>query len=257
MRLTRYMMSGKACWGVEQGDMVLALAENGDAGSPSLHAKSDIVLLPPCAPRQIVCVALNYRSVAEALGVPAPAEPVFFFKSLGSIARSGDAIRLPGVSNDVVEEAELAIVLGRDVLRVDVETANAAIGGYAIANDVTARDIQTRGGSYLWATVSKSFETFFPVGPHVETELLDLPDRRLECRINGKVNQSALLGDLIFPPAELISRLSHVTPLYRGDVIATGTPLGYGPIAEGDTIEISIEGLAPLVNTVRRDGAST
>jgi 2-keto-4-pentenoate hydratase/2-oxohepta-3-ene-1,7-dioic acid hydratase in catechol pathway len=254
MRLVRYLESGQPVWGVIEGNDVATL---GGTGFPQLRTKATTEFLPPCLPRQIVCVALNYRSVADALEIPIPENPVFFLKALGSLGQTGDDIHLPDASQDVVQEAELAIVLKRDVFRAGRETAAAAIGGYTIANDVTARDIQTRGGSYLWTTVSKSFPTFFPCGPHIETELSDFADRRLECRINGVTHQSALLGDMIFPPAELIARLSQVMPLYAGDIVATGTPLGYQPIHDGDLVEISIEGLGTLSNPVRRDGPAT
>lgn len=206
----------------------------------------DVKLLPPCLPSKIVAVGLNYKDHAEELGMPIPAEPILFIKPPTTLCGHKDPIIYPPSSTQVDYEAELAIVIGR--LTKDIEPADAPdhILGYTCLNDVTARDLQKRDGQW---TRAKSFDTFCPVGPWIETDI-DPQRCEVECYLNGELKQHSSTENQIFPPCFLVSFISKIMTLAPGDVIATGTPPGVGPMKVGDKVEIHIKGIGRLTNHV-------
>lgn len=197
-------------------------------------------------PSKIIAVGLNYRSHAAELGMAVPDEPVLFLKPPSSIIGSGDPIVLPQISSRVDYEAELAVVIGRSCRSVSVEKAPEYILGYTCANDVTARDLQEKDGQW---TRSKSFDSFCPLGPEVETEAPG-PETVVELLLNGETRQAASMVDMIFSPVELVAFVSGIMTLERGDVIITGTPPGVGPLSAGDRVSVRIDGVGQLSNSV-------
>jgi 2-keto-4-pentenoate hydratase/2-oxohepta-3-ene-1,7-dioic acid hydratase in catechol pathway len=229
---------------------------NGDlsAGNLSLEVSepskklSDTQLLPPVAPSKIVCVGRNYREHAAELGNEMPSEPLLFLKAPSTIIGDGDAIELPELSQRVEHEGELAAVIGRRCRRLSSEADPLAyVLGYTCLNDVTARDLQRKDVQF---TRGKSFDTFCPVGPYIVTGL-DPTDLSVETRVNGQVRQSGRTSALAFDVKHLIRYISHAMTLEPGDLIATGTPAGVGPLLDGDICEVEVEGVGTLRNTVR------
>ncbi|MGH9650373.1 MAG: fumarylacetoacetate hydrolase family protein [Terriglobales bacterium] len=205
-------------------------------------------LLVPAEPSKIVCVGRNYREHAKELDHEIPTEPMFFLKPPSSLLAPGGAIRRPRESQRVDYEGELAVVIGRTCSRLaDSEDVRPYILGYTCLNDVTARDLQPKSGPW---TRAKGFDTFCPVGPVVS----DGPDPwagvAVETRVNGQVNQQGNTRDFIFPLDAIIRAVSRVMTLLPGDLIATGTPAGVGPLTVGDVVEVSVEGVGTLRNTV-------
>ncbi|NLG85507.1 MAG: fumarylacetoacetate hydrolase family protein [Firmicutes bacterium] len=249
MRLVRILHRGKAHYAEERadgfhllsGDDLMSLVPTGE-----IPAQEEVRLLAPVMPSKVVAVGLNYRDHAMEMGEEIPKEPRIFLKPSTSVIGPGEAIVLPSMSRRVDYEAELAVVIGRAARHVRPEEASSYILGYTCLNDVTARDLQKK--DVQW-TRSKSFDTFCPLGPAIETEL-DPRDLAIVARVNGVVRQSSRTANLIFSVPELLSFISQVMTLLPGDVIATGTPPGVGPLSPGDRVEIEIEGIGTLANPV-------
>ncbi|MEP7147665.1 MAG: fumarylacetoacetate hydrolase family protein [Acidobacteriota bacterium] len=198
-------------------------------------------------PSKIVCVGRNYSDHAKELGNEVPASPLLFLKAPSAIIQSGDSIVLPRQSQQVEHEGELAVVIGSDCRNVrDDQDPFAYVLGYTCLNDVTARDIQREDVQF---TRGKSFDTFCPLGPHIETEL-DVSDLRLTTTVNGVVKQDGLTSQMVFPVDFLIRYISRQMTLKAGDVIATGTPSGVSPLNAGDRCEVTVEGIGTLSNLV-------
>jgi 2-keto-4-pentenoate hydratase/2-oxohepta-3-ene-1,7-dioic acid hydratase in catechol pathway len=206
-------------------------------------------LLTPVVPGKIICVGRNYREHAAELGNDVPAEPLLFFKPISALLAPGATIVRPAISQRVDYEGELGIVIGKRLRNLQPdEDARAYIHGYTIVNDVTARDIQKKEEQW---TRAKGFDTFCPVGPMVNTTLDPTTKPvTVETRINGNLRQKASSEDLIFPIPELLRYISAFLTLEPGDLIATGTPAGVGPMNSGDGVEVSITGLGTLSNPV-------
>ena len=207
-------------------------------------------------PEKIVCVGLNYHDHALEQGAELPAEPLLFGKFPNALAGPGDAIVLPPESGHVDAEAELAVVIGASGRRVTVEDALGLVAGYTVANDVTARDLQSRDGQWLRA---KGFDTFCPLLPAIVpvSELGDGSGLRIAQRLNGEALQDSSTSELIFSVPRLVAHASAVFMLRPGDLILTGTPAGVGvhrrppvALAAGDTVEIEIERIGTLSNPV-------
>jgi 2-keto-4-pentenoate hydratase/2-oxohepta-3-ene-1,7-dioic acid hydratase in catechol pathway len=257
MKLGRFISprTGDARVGIVHGDSIYAVTDdifNSGRFDPDtaddFAPLADARLLAPVQPSKIVCVGRNYREHAAELGNPMPSEPLLFLKAPSSLVGHGAAIELPAVSQRVEHEGELAAVIGRTCSRVsDAENPLDYVLGYTCLNDVTARDLQKRDVQF---TRAKSFDTFCPVGPFVETEL-DPLDVRVETRVNGEVRQRGRTSVMAFPVPYLIRYVSHVMTLLPGDVISTGTPAGVGPLAVGDLCEVEVEGVGVLRNPVR------
>jgi 2-keto-4-pentenoate hydratase/2-oxohepta-3-ene-1,7-dioic acid hydratase in catechol pathway len=214
---------------------------------------SELALLPPVAPSKIICVGRNYRDHAKELGNEVPAEPLLFFKPPSSLLAPGGMILMPGVSERVDFEGELAVVIGRRARRVKAsEDISAYIHGFTVANDVTARDLQKKDGQW---TRAKGFDTFCPVGPVVETEFNISGGVTVETRVNGELRQSGSTADLIFTLPVLLEYITAAMTLEPGDLLLTGTPAGVGPLKAGDLVEVSVPGLGRLSNPVAGDQA--
>lgn len=204
-----------------------------------------VQLLAPVLPSKILCVGRNYADHAAELGNDVPAEPLIFSKPSTAVVGPGDDIRLPALSADVHHEAELAVVIGRWSRRVPVENALESVLGYTCANDVTARDLQRRDGQW---TRAKGFDTFCPLGPWIDTDADPTDGLTVRCTVNGTLRQDGTTADLVFGVAQLVAYCSAFATLLPGDVLLTGTPAGVGPLADGDTVTIDIEGLGELTN---------
>lgn len=207
---------------------------------------SELEVLAPCEPSKIVAVGLNYEKHANELKETLTGDPILFIKPPSAVTPHGRGIVYPAQSRRVDYEAELAAVIGRACKNVTAQEAGGYIFGYTALNDVTARDLQKKDGQW---TRAKSFDTFCPVGPYIDTQY-EPEGRSVKSVLNGSVMQSGNTADMIFTVPQLISFISGCMTLLPGDVVATGTPEGIGPMQRGDTIEIMIEGLETLRNTV-------
>jgi 2-keto-4-pentenoate hydratase/2-oxohepta-3-ene-1,7-dioic acid hydratase in catechol pathway len=207
---------------------------------------ADVKILAPVIPSKVVCVGKNYADHAKEMGGEVPAEPVIFIKPNTTVIGEGDYIVLPPQSVNVHHEAELAIVIGALAKNVEVDRADEVIFGYTCANDVTARDLQNSDGQW---TRSKSFDTFCPLGPWIETDL-DPQDLAISCSVNGEIRQDGNTSDLVRSAREMVSWISHMMTLLPGDVILTGTPAGVSQIVNGDSVAVTIADIGTLTNPV-------
>jgi 2-keto-4-pentenoate hydratase/2-oxohepta-3-ene-1,7-dioic acid hydratase in catechol pathway len=207
---------------------------------------SEAQLLAPVFPTKVVAVGRNYADHIAELGNETPSEPLIFVKPATTVIGPGRPIVLPPDSTEVHHEAELAAVVGTLSRNVAAEDAGAHILGFSAANDVTARDLQRRDGSFGRA---KGFDTFCPLGPAIETEL-DPAGLSIRCTVSGELRQDGITDDMIFGVAELFAFITRVMTLLPGDVILTGTPAGVGPLLPGDFVEVEIERIGSLRNPV-------
>jgi 2-keto-4-pentenoate hydratase/2-oxohepta-3-ene-1,7-dioic acid hydratase in catechol pathway len=207
---------------------------------------ADVRLLAPVLPTKIVCVGKNYADHAREMGGEPPAAPVIFMKPSTSVVGPDAAIKLPPDSTRVDFEGELALVIGT-VCR-DVSSARAAevVLGYTIANDVTARDQQQADGQW---TRAKSHDTFCPLGPWIDTKV-DPSDLALRTELDGRLRQDSRTSLLMHGVGALIAWISAVMTLLPGDVILTGTPAGVGPMAAGQLVSVTIDGIGTLSNPI-------
>ncbi|MEI8288109.1 MAG: fumarylacetoacetate hydrolase family protein [Verrucomicrobiota bacterium] len=210
-------------------------------------SRKGVKTLVPVVPNKIICVGLNYADHARETGKELPRTPLFWFKATTSLLPDGGRIEIPFPEHRTDFEAELAIVIGRKIRNVSPTQASRYIFGYAAAQDISDRTIQKADGQ--WAR-AKSFDTFTPLGPLVETAI-DPNELNIQLFQNGLLRQNSNTSRLIFKPAHLVSFISTNLTLLPGDVILTGTPGGIGPIQSGDKLEVRIQGLAPLCNTVK------
>jgi 2-keto-4-pentenoate hydratase/2-oxohepta-3-ene-1,7-dioic acid hydratase in catechol pathway len=203
-------------------------------------------ILPPATPTKIVAVGRNYAEHARELGNEPPSEPIIFLKPPSALLGQNGTIVRPPQSERVDFEGELAIVVSRRARNVKADRWRDFVLGFTCANDVTARDLQKKDVQF---TRGKSFDTFCPIGPCIETEL-DPSDLALRTRVNGDVRQNGRTSMMVFPCPVLFEFISAIMTLEPGDVILTGTPAGVGPLASGDTVEVEIEGVGALRNHV-------
>jgi 2-keto-4-pentenoate hydratase/2-oxohepta-3-ene-1,7-dioic acid hydratase in catechol pathway len=206
-----------------------------------------VELLAPVTPSKIVCVGRNYRDHAKELGNEVPAEPLLFFKPPSSLLGHRGMVIMPPQAERVDFEGEMALVIGKKASKLAAsDDWRNYVRGYTIANDVTARDLQKKDGQ--WAR-AKGFDTFCPVGPVVSSDLDPEKGLTVETRVNGELKQHGSTIDFIFSIPVLLSYITAAITLEAGDLLLTGTPAGVGPLAPGDTVEISITGLGALSNT--------
>jgi 2-keto-4-pentenoate hydratase/2-oxohepta-3-ene-1,7-dioic acid hydratase in catechol pathway len=210
------------------------------------YSIEDIVFAPVCEPSKIICVGLNYKDHAQELAMELPLEPKIFLKPPSSVIACGEDIIYPKMSNEVDYEGELAIVISKTAKDIDKTDASEYIGGYTIMNDVTARDLQRKDEQW---TRAKSFDTFAPLGPFIETEM-DEENQNISLSLNNEIKQESNTKNMIFSPTDLVEFLSKIMTLYPGDVIATGTPSGVGHMEKGDIVEVSIEDIGVLKNSL-------
>jgi len=208
---------------------------------------SDVELLAPVVPSKIVCVGRNYREHAAELGNKLPDEPLLFLKAPSALIAPGQKIELPGASQQVEHEGELGVVIGRVARKIAAdEDPLSYVFGYTCVNDVTARDLQRKDVQF---TRAKSFDTFCPAGPWIETELEPV-NLTVETRLNGEVKQKGNTADMAFSVSFLIRYISEIMTLYPGDLIATGTPAGVSRMKSGDRVEVEVTGIGVLVNEI-------
>jgi 2-keto-4-pentenoate hydratase/2-oxohepta-3-ene-1,7-dioic acid hydratase in catechol pathway len=198
------------------------------------------------APSKIVCIGRNYAEHAKELGNEAPSEPILFLKPPTAVIAPGGTIIRPRQSQRVDFEGELAIVISHRARKIPRAQWRDVVLGFTCANDVTARDLQKKDVQF---TRGKSFDTFCPIGPEIETDL-DPSALSIVTRVNGVVKQNGNTRDMIFKPDFLIEFITSVMTLLPGDVILTGTPSGVGPLVAGDEVEVEIEGIGTLRNHV-------
>lgn len=214
--------------------------------SESRDVPEHATILVPVLPSKIVCVGRNYADHAKELGNDAPSEPMLFLKPPSALLAPSGTIVLPGASQRVDFEGELALVIGSLASQVKGADWRQYVRGFACANDVTARDLQKKDGQF---TRAKGFDTFCPIGPCIEDDL-DIDDVRLITRVNGEVRQDGRTSQMIFPPSLLLEFITSIMTLIPGDVILTGTPAGVGSLSAGDTVEVEVEGIGVLRNAV-------
>jgi len=251
MRFARFAYKKKVSYGIVDGEVVRPI--EGDIFSePRTDGHPipirEVKLLVPTVPTKVIALGMNYRNHAAELKLEIPDEPVLFYKPLSSLIGMHDCIQYPPQSHRVDYEAEMAFVIGKPAKNVPVAQALEYVLGYTCFNDITARDIQFKKPPIEFVK-SKSFDTFGGVGPWIETEV-DPRNLALECLVNGVVKQAGNTGDLIFGVAEILSYISNIMTLCPGDIIATGTPSGIGPLTVGDVVSVRLEGVGTLENMV-------
>ena len=250
MKIYRFLHDQTPAIGVAAGDRLIRYSgstvfDPGSATRDSI-ALSDATLLAPVVPPKVVAVGRNYSEHAKELGNEAPSEPIIFLKPPTAVLAPGGTIVRPPQSQRVDHECELAIVIGRKARNVSKSQWRDYVAGFTCANDVTARDLQKKDVQF---TRGKSFDTFLPLGPCVETDL-DPADLSLVTRVNGEVKQNGRTSAMIFPCDFLLEFITAIMTLEPGDVILTGTPAGVGPLAAGDRVEVEVQGIGVLRNVV-------
>ncbi len=266
MKYCRFVLSGQAQYGLVEAvagsEMITRLllrppdtADGDIEGLPSKRMDhlplGETTLLAPVQPSKIVCVGRNYREHAAELGHEVPVEPLIFFKPPSSLLAPGGEVRRPKISERVDYEGELGVVIGKTCHKLGAdEDVRPFILGYTCVDDVTARDLQNKDGQW---TRAKGFDTFCPVGPVVADEIDPWAGVGVETRVNGEIRQQGNTRDFIFPLDVIIRHISQVMTLLPGDLIATGTPKGVGPVVAGDVVEVGVEGVGTLRNSVVED----
>ena len=249
MKIARYSHNDEINYGIVKGDILRPVKGDlfGDfSATGETMPLSDVTLLTPVQPGKLVCVGLNYKLHAEESGAAIPEEPMLFMCANSAVIPDGGTILLDSAEARIDYEAEIAVVIGRQVRHVPETEARSCIFGYTICNDVSNRDYQKTDGQF---TRAKSFDTYKPLGPWIETEL-DPNNVAISLRQNGEVRQQSNTSDMIFSIEKIVAYVSGIMTLYPGDVIITGTPEGVGPMKAGDSIEIEIEGIGKLANGV-------
>jgi len=207
----------------------------------------EVDVLAPCEPEKIVCIGRNYADHAAEHGADVPDRPMLFLKAPNTIASHGDTVELPSGKDQIDYEAELGIVIGEQCRDVSVEEAEDVIAGYTCGVDLSNRDDQHEEQNWVRG---KAFDGSAPLGPVLATPDEVPDDARIRLWQNGELRQDATIDGVVFPPAELIAEITTYVTLEPGDVILTGTPEGVGPMADGDTIEVEVEGVGRLEHTV-------
>jgi 2-keto-4-pentenoate hydratase/2-oxohepta-3-ene-1,7-dioic acid hydratase in catechol pathway len=250
MKIVRFTAEESVLYGILEGSFLFPVEGDVFTGfkihKGLQYSIGEVAILPPVLPSKIIAVGINYMDHAEEFGHEIPTEPVLFMKPSTAVIGHDGEIVYPPSAGRVDYEAEIAAVVGKTARHVDEEDAPRYILGYTCLNDVTARDLQRKDGQW---TRAKSFDTFCPIGPCIETELN--PNRRdIRSRLNGELRQSSNTENFIFPIFKLFSFVSSIMTLLPGDIITTGTPSGVGAMKPGDVVEIEVEGIGTLKNKV-------
>ena len=250
MKIYRFLHAGRSAIGVADGGRIIRYDGSdataiGNATNDSISL-AEAELLAPVTPSKIVAVGRNYAEHAKELGNEAPSEPIIFLKPPSAVIAPNAPIIRPPQSQRVDFEGELAIVIRKTARNVRRDDWRSVVLGFTCANDVTARDLQKKDVQF---TRGKSFDTFCPLGPCIETEL-DPSALSLQTRVNGETKQNGNTHDMVFDCSFIIEFITSVMTLQPGDVILTGTPAGVGPLASGDRVEVEIEGIGSLRNVV-------
>ena len=258
MKYCRFQQSGKTQFGLVEsiaGDEVITGSISDPFETQQLQPKKisaipvrDAALLAPVQPSKIVCIGRNYREHAAELGHEVPKEPLIFLKPPSALLDPGQKIIRPKISARVDHEGELGVVIGKKCRNLrEYEQVRDYILGYTCVNDVTARDLQSKDGQW---TRAKGFDTFCPVGPMVSDEVDPWAGVAVETRVNGNTRQQGNTRDFIFALDVVIRHIAQVMTLFPGDLIATGTPSGVGPLLAGDVVEVTVQGIGTLRNAV-------
>ncbi len=263
MRYCRFQYNGQAQYGLVESvggrdvivRVLLTAPEEADGDMESLRTRrieaiplEEAALLPPVRPSKIVCIGRNYREHAAELGHDVPQEPLIFLKATSALLSPGGTVRRPKISQRVDHEGELGVVIGKTCYQPAADAdIRQYILGYTCVNDITARDLQNKDGQ--WSR-SKGFDTFWPVGPLVTDEIDPGAGVGVETRVNGEVRQQGNTRDFIFTLDAVIRHIAQAMTLFPGDLIPSGTPAGVGPLLAGDVVEVSVEELGTLKNSV-------
>jgi 2-keto-4-pentenoate hydratase/2-oxohepta-3-ene-1,7-dioic acid hydratase in catechol pathway len=252
MRLLRFRYGDRIATGaVERGSDEIRVLKGTFFEDPlptgEIVPLDDVHLLAPVLPSKLVCVGKNYAAHAAEFGMEVPEEPLLFLKPSTAVIGPNDPIPLLPISRRVDYEGELAVVIGRIARDVRAEDASRYILGYTCANDVTLRDLQKTDDQ--WAR-AKGFDGSCPIGPWIETEL-DPTDAVVRTRLNGEIRQQASTVDMVFGVATLLEHITTFMTMLPGDALLTGTPEGVGPLADGDVVEVEVEGVGVLRNEAR------
>jgi len=263
MRYCRFQFNGQAQYGLVESvagrdaivRILLTPPEEADGDMEGLRTRrieaiplEQAALLAPVRPSKIVCIGRNYREHAAELGHDVPTEPLLFLKATSALLAPGGVVRRPKISERVDHEGELGVVIGRTCYQLAADAdVRQYILGYTCVNDVTARDLQNKDGQWSRA---KGFDTFCPVGPIVTDEIDPWAGIGVETRVNGAVRQQGNTRDFIFALDVVIRHIAQAMTLFPGDLIPTGTPSGVGPLVAGDNVEVSVEGIGTLRNSV-------
>ena len=249
MKIVRFSIGARVRYGILHEDVIHLIKGDEllevDPGARCYKLRA-VTLLAPCQPSKIVALGINYRNHAKEFKHDLPETPLLFLKPPTAVVGPENDIVYPKMSGHVDFEGELGVVIRKIASQVPVQQALDYVLGYTCFNDVTARDLQRKDDQW---TRAKGFDTFAPIGPWIETEL-DTANLTIETYINGELKQKATTADLLFPVPEIVSFVSSVMTLLPGDVIATGTPSGVGPMQPGDTVEVRIQGIGSLINHV-------
>ncbi len=251
MHIVRFRAGAKSRYGVLEGTHVreyLGTPFGTFTRGRTRFPVKQVVFLAPVVPSKIIAVGPNYRDHAEELGRPIPDEPPLWLKPVSALIGPDDPIVLPPASGRVDYEGELAIVIKKRCRNVPPARARECVLGYTCFNDVTARDVQRRDGQ---STRAKAFDTFAPLGPCIATGV-DPDAVEIETWVNGERRQASSTKLAVFPADDVVAHVAHVMTLLPGDVIATGTPFGIGPMQAGDRVEVRIAGVGTLRNSVVR-----
>lgn len=251
MKFVRASHGGREFYAILEGDTLKPLRQ-----APYLGVEADGTacrlkearLLAPVLPSKIVAVGKNYKDHAAEMGGEAPADPLLFLKPATTVIGPGDEIDYPPDCKRLDYECELGVIIGKRCKDVPPGASGDVIFGYTCLNDVTARDIQSADGQW---TRGKSYDTFCPLGPWIETDI-DPADATVETRLNGEVKQHSSTAHMIHSVDKIVYYASRVMTLLPGDVIATGTPAGIGPMQPGDTVEVEVGGIGVLRNTIKK-----
>ena len=251
MKLAHFTTENHARWGVVEGGQVIEVVGSiyGDWElSKSRYLLSSVKILPPDSPNKLIGVGLNYADHCREAGRPIPEEPFIFLKAPTAMIGHEQAIAIPFPDHEIHHEGELTLVIRRAAKNVEPEDALNYVLGYTCGNDVSDRTMQKRDSA---PTRGKSLDTFAPLGPFIVTDIGNPDKLQIECLVNGVVRQSSNTDQFVFNVPTLVSFLSKMMTLLPGDLVMTGTPPGVGPIRAGDVVEVRIEGIGTLRNSVR------
>ena len=244
-RIVRFGRDGWVMVGRMTGDALVELLDDRGVPTGRMESLEGMRCLPPCEPRAIWCVGVNYLNHAREMESAPPPEPCIFLKALTALSEHEAPVRFPAWAGRIDYEGELAVVIGHDCKNVPEADALDVVMGYACFNDVTARELQSADGQW---TRGQGCDGFAPLGPCLLLRREMPAEAVLRTRLNGRVVQEAHLGEMIFGVPRIIAHISRFATLHAGDVIATGTPSGVGPVRDGDVVEVEIEGIGVLRN---------
>jgi len=249
MKFLRFLINDLEKYGIVEGHKVREIKGNFFSKYEILeneYSLSEIKYLPPCMPSKIIALGLNYFDHAEELKMKIPEEPLIFLKPPSATIGHKDKIMYPKMSKHLDYEAELGVIIKNKIKNIDPKEVYKNILGYTCFNDVTARDLQKKDGQWIRA---KSFDTFAPIGPFIVTDL-DPNNLKIQLRKNGQIRQYSSTNNMIFKVEKIVSFISQIMTLNPGDIIVTGTPSGVGELKIKDEVEVEIEGIGILKNTV-------